>query len=577
MLNEIKSIIKGEVIDQNLEKYSQDASIFEVKPSLVVQPKDTEDVKNLVKWVSSNKSLNSSLSLTARSGGTDMTGGPLSESIVLDFTIYYNTLLEIRRAPYGTGSGGFAITEPGVYYRDFEKETLKKGLLLPSYPASREICTVGGMVANNSGGEKSLRYGKTEDYVEELNVVLSDGNEYIFKALSLEELEQKKIQNDFEGKIYREMHQLLGANYDLIQKAKPNVSKNSAGYALWNVLTSGSGFDPVRGKTSAESGSSADHTPKAGRTSNGIDLTKLFVGSQGTLGLITKIKFKLVTPSKYSKLLLIFLEDLKPLGDLVNLLSKYNPESIESFDDNTFKIVGKILPKLVSGLGLGVLIRFLPDLWGIILHGVPKMTMIVGFAGNDEEELELLAKNCQKEVSKTFKLRSRIATDEEDANKYWVIRRESFNLLRNKIGKRKTTPFIDDFSIKPEYLPEFLPKLNNILNHYKNYMTYTVAGHPGDGNFHIIPLMDLSDGKTRQLIPEISEKVYNLILEYKGSITAEHNDGLIRTPYVEKMYGTEVYDLFKQVKEIFDPLNIFNPGKKVNGNLNYALEHIKQK
>jgi len=176
--------------------YSHDASIFEIKPSVVVHPQNTEDLKNLVKWVVGNKNSNSELSLTARSGGTDMTGGALNDSIILDFTAHFNKILEVGHN-LSAGEAGYAVTEPGVFYRDFEKETLSKDLLLPSYPASREICTVGGMVANNSGGEKSLRYGKTENYVEELHVVLSDGEDYVLKSLTPEELNQKKLQNNY--------------------------------------------------------------------------------------------------------------------------------------------------------------------------------------------------------------------------------------------------------------------------------------------------------------------------------------------------------------------------------------------
>ena len=563
MLEELKKIIKGEISfeEKELLIYSHDASIFEVKPQLMIKPKNTEDIKNLVKWVSNNKAFNKELSLTARSGGTDMTGGSLNDSIILDFTKYYNTLLELQRAP--SGEGGFAVVEPGVFYRDFEKETLKKNLLLPSYPASRETCTVGGMVANDSGGEKSLRYGKTENYVEELNVVLSDGGEYILRPLVPEELEQKKLQDNFEGEIYRQMHDLLESNYELIQKARPNVSKNSAGYLLWNV------WDKKK-----------------------FDLAQLFTGAQGTLGLITKIKFRLLKPNKYSKLLIVFLKDLNSLGDLVNVINSNEPESFESYDDHTFKLAMKILPDLVKKMGISAMFKFIPDVWKIITGlgvgsrggalarlgisvGIPKMVMLVEFTDDNDKELADKIKKCRKEIFEKFGVKTRITKDEKDAQKYWTIRRESFNLLRKHVKGKKTAPFIDDIIVRPEYLPEFLPKLNAILDQYKNFMVYTIAGHPGDGNFHIIPLMDLSDNKSRQIIPELSEKVYSLVLEYHGLITAEHNDGLIRTPYLEKMYGPEIYRLFKQTKQIFDPQNIFNPRKKIGLDMRYAIEHIR--
>jgi len=147
-------------------------------------------------------------------------------------------------------------------------------------------------------------------------------------------------------------------------------------------------------------------------------------------------------------------------------------------------------------------------------------------------------------------------------------------LLHNNTTGKDTAPFIDDFIVKPEYLPEVLPKVNAILDKYKKDLVYTIAGHPGNGNFHIIPLMDLKDARVRALIPQISEEVYRLVFQYHGSITAEHNDGLIRTPYLEEMYGPEIAALFAEVKKIFDPENIFNPGKKVNGSLKYSIDHI---
>ena len=565
MLEELKNIIKGEISsdEKELSIYSHDTSIFEIKPKIIIHPKDAEDIKNLVKWVADNKDHNKELSLTARSGGTDMTGGTLNDSIILDFTAHFNRILMV-----GDNS---AVVEPGVFYRDFEKETLKKNLLLPSYPASREICTVGGMVSNNAGGEKSLRYGKTEDYIEELSVILSDGGEYILKSLTPEELEQKKSQNDFEGETYRQMHDLLKSNSELLQKAKPNVSKNSAGYFLWNVCPPAQAGDRQK-----------------------FDLTRLFTGAQGTLGLITKIKFRLIRPNKYSRLLILFLHDLKSLGEIINLVKKSEPEGFESYDDNVFRLAIKILPDLIKKMGIISMFKFVPDVWTILTGlgvgshggalarlgisvGIPKMIMLVEFTGDDEGGLMDKTKKCQKEISDKFGLKTRIAKDDSDAQKYWIIRRESFNLLRKHVKGKKTAPFIDDVIVRPEYLPEFLPKLNQILDQYKNYMIYTVQGHPGDGNFHVIPLMDLSNDKSKQIIPELSEKVYNLVLEYHGSITAEHNDGLIRTPYLEKMYGPEIYKLFEKTKQIFDPKNIFNPRKKVGGNMEYAMAHISKK
>lgn len=535
--------IKGDVTtaDADRVRYSRDASIFDIKPEIIVYPKDTEDVKNIVKWVGEHKSAQPDLSLTARSAGTDMSGGPLNDSIILDFMKYFNHVLDV--------GGDYAVTEPGVFYSDFEKETLVKGLLLPSYPASRDLCAMGGIVANNSGGEKSLIYGKTEKYVQELNIVLSDGNEYVFKALILEELEAKKSQQDFEGRIYREMHALIEANYDVIQNAKPNVSKNSAGYYLWNVWDR---------KT--------------------FDLNKLFVGSQGTLGLVTKIKLKLIKPKPYSKLLVMFLNDLAPVGDLVNEVMKYKPESFETYDDQTLKLAIRFLPALIKsmkGSAISMFFKFLPEAGMVLTGGLPKLVLLAEFTGDTETEVDEKLKSAQESVESKFKVSTHITKDAEESEKYWTIRRESFSLLRKHVGNKHTAPFIDDVIVHVDQLPVFLPKLNELVGQYKG-LTYTIAGHAGDANFHIIPLMDFHDEANRQAIPDLSEKVYDLVISMHGSITAEHNDGLIRTPYLEKMYGSQITELFRQTKNIFDPQNIFNPRKKVNADMQYALSHISK-
>lgn len=532
------NFLKGEVLEDEatLKFYSRDASLFEIKPQIVVFPKDVDDIKNLV--VFANKNLDQKIHLTPRSAGSDMTGGPLGESIVVEFTKYFNHIKKI--------GDNYALTEPGVFYRDFEKETLKHNLLLPSYPASREICAVGGMAANNAGGEKTLAYGKTEKYIEELKVVLSDGNEYQFSPLTKSELEEKiKLQN-FEGEIYRKIYKLAEDNYDAIKKAKPEVSKNSAGYLLWDVWDR-----------------------------NIFDLTKLFVGSQGTLGIITEIKFKLVKPKTHSKLLVIFLKDIKPLAEIVSKVLKHRPESFESYDDNTLKLVIRFLPEFVELLRakniFSLAWQFLPEFWTILTSGFPKLILLAEFTGDSIAEVDEKIEAAKTDLQ-SLKIKMRATRNEKEARKYWVMRRESFNLLRHHIRGLRTAPFIDDFVVKPEKLPEFLPKLNQILSEYS--LIYTVAGHVGDGNFHIIPLMNLADPKSRKIIPELSEKVYRLVLDFGGSITAEHNDGLIRGSYLKAMYGDKIYKLFKEVKNIFDPNNIFNPGKKVDANMEYALSHL---
>ncbi|MBI3633354.1 MAG: FAD-binding oxidoreductase [Candidatus Vogelbacteria bacterium] len=543
--NYLKKILKGEVLGDaaSVNKFSGDASLFEVKPKIVVAPRDSEDIKKLVKFVVDNKRQDPSLSLTARSAGTDMTGGPLGESIIIDFLPHFNWLGPI-------GDDGMITAAPGVFYRDFEKVTLTKNYILPSYPASRELCAIGGIINNNSGGERSLVYGKTENYVSRLKVVLSDGREYVIEKLNKEKLDAKMKQIDFEGGIYRAVFGLLESNYKLVKGAKPQVSKNSVGYNIWDVWNRGTGE---------------------------FDLTKLFIGSQGTLGIMTEATLTLVKTKKSSHMVVIFLKNLDGLPLLITEILKYKPTSLESFDDHTLKLSIRFLPGLLKLMGFknlfSLLLSFLPDAFEVIRIGVPKLVVLVEFEGDGEEELIQKSRELRDTIKK-MGFDSRITRDAEDEKKYWTIRRESFNLLRHKVIGKQTAPYIDDLIVKPEFLSEFLPKLYEILDRYK--LLYTIAGHVGDGNFHIIPLMDLKDENERAKILPSMKEVYDLVFEYHGSISAEHNDGLMRGPYIQKMFGDDVYKIFKDIKKIFDPQNIFNPHKKTDSSQEFSQAHIKR-
>lgn len=544
LLAELKKTIKGDVLDdsETLKEFSHDASIFEVKPQVVVSPKDAGDVRALVRFVNSHKKDHPDLSLTGRSAGSDMSGGALNESIIVSFSKYFDHIKSIKDS--------VGIVEPGVYYRDFEDETLKHDLIFPSYPASREICAIGGIFNNNSGGEKSLEYGKTENYIESMQVVLADGNEYVLRALDKKELAKKMAKHDFEGEIYKKMFKLITDNYDVLQKAKPAVSKNSAGYYLWNV------YD---------------------REKEIFDLTKLFVGAQGTLGLLTEVSVKLVPTKRFSEMIIIFLNNLDHLSQVIKKVLPFEPESFETYDDHTLKLAIKFFSSFAKKLGTKNFIitgwHFLPEFWMMLSGGIPKLVLQVEFAGDERDILTDKIASLRSEIS-AMNLKTHIAPTKRAQKKYWLIRRESFNLLRHKIKDKHASPFIDDFAVRPEYLEEFLPKLNEIFAKYPD-LVYTIAGHLGDGNFHIIPLMKIEDQAQREIIPKLSDEVYDLVLEYKGTTTAEHNDGLIRTPYLKKMYGEKIYKLFEETKKIFDPENIFNPRKKIGGDLDFAMKHIR--
>lgn len=542
---ELQKFFKGDIEDseETLIKYSHDASLLEVRPELVLFPKDSEDVQNLVKWVSGNKAKYPKLSITARCAGTDMSGGAIGESLILDFTRYMNKLVG-GPLPMKSKAEWEIAVQPGMFYRDFEKLTLAKGLILPCYTASKSLNAIGGMFGNNSAGERTLKYGKMENFILSSKVVFADGVERVVKPFSVSDIPHQE-------EIYQQIYELIKANEGEIKQAKPKVSKNSAGYYIWNVINNSS-----------------------------FDLNKLLVGSQGTLGIVTEMTIKLIPENKNSKLVAIFMNNLEPLGRLVDEILLLHPETLETYDDKTMKLAVKFFPDFLKKKGLVGMFKFmwsfLPEFFMFLTGGIPKLIILAEFAGSDEK---IVHEKCEALVEKikNFKLKVHITESTAEANKYWDIRRESFALLRKHVKGKRTAPFIDDIIVRPEFLPKFLPELNAIIKKYN--LISTLAGHAGDGNFHVIPLMDFKRPDTAKTIMKCGEEVYDLVARYYGSITAEHNDGLIRTPYLNKMYEPHIIEIFRKIKEIFDVHNIFNPGKKVatpdnGGTKEYIATHI---
>lgn len=547
-LEELKTKFKGEIETDvaTREKYSHDASMFEIMPKVVVAPKDSADIQLLVKLAAKYKKAIPDLSLTARSAGTDMAGGAINDSVIIDFNRHLTALQAVSPTE--------AHAQPGMFYRDFEKATLAEGALMPSYPASREMATIGGMIGNNSGGEKSLEYGKTENFVNELKVVFADGKEYVVKPLTEKELKAKIAQKDFEGEIYRRVFELCDQHYDEIKAAKPQVSKNSMGYALWEVWD---------------------------RETKVFDLTKLIVGSEGTLGMVSDIKFRLVPARTHSGLLVLFLKNINDLGELIPAVLKHKPATFESFDDATLLLSIRFMPSFLKMLGwkrfIKLLINLIPD--GLqLLRGIPKLVLMVEFNANSEEEVREKVKALHRDLAR-YRARYEINGFEETptagkSEKFWVMRRNSFQILRSKVKDKHTAPFIDDFCVPPKYLAEFLPELQKIIKKYKLFAT--IAGHMGDGNFHVIPLMKFEDPKERAKIQPAQKEVNELVLKYHGSLSGEHNDGLVRGPWLEQQFGKEITDHMRSVKYIFDPANIFNPHKKTDANWEYSMANLRE-
>lgn len=525
--------------------FAHDASLFEVLPELVVAPKDAKAVELLVKLVAENKSKIPGLSLTGRSAGTDMAGGAINDSIIVDFLPHLNKIISVDKER--------GVAQPGVFYRDFEAATLQHGALMPSYPASRDLAALGGLVNNNSGGEKSLEYGKTADWVNSLKVVFADGVERSVKPLTKKQLDTKMKQKDFEGKVYRELYELIEKHYDAIKDAKPRVTKNSMGYGIWDVWDRDTGI---------------------------FDLTRLIVGSEGTLGLTTEVEFRLTPKRPHSGLLVFFLSDIGKLGNVINTVLKHKPATFEGFDDQTMILFFKLMPSLLRTMGalafLRLLINMIPQAF-MVMRGYPKLIMMVEFNGETTHEVKRRIHDLHRELN-LKKRQFHITAYEEDgtesqSEKFWLMRRKSFQLLRTKVKDKHTAPFIDDFAVPPQYLPEFLPRLQKIIRKYKLFAT--ISGHMGDGNFHVIPLMEIEKEAERKKILPAMKEVNELVLRYGGSLSGEHNDGMVRGPWLEQQFGKKIVGIFREAKDIMDPQHIFNPHKKANADWDYSYSHIR--
>ncbi len=522
-------MVRGEVLtdEKTLEHYSKDGSIFQVKPWAVVFPKETMDIVALVRWLREKKGKNpqeTKLSITARGKATDQAGGPLNEGVIIRFPGYLDKILEI--------GPNFVRVEPGAIFGEVNRELEKRGSFLPSYPASADFSTIGGAVANNGAGEKSAKYGPIRLYLKSLKMVLSSGSEVIIQPLKWPEFELKSQQLNFEGDIYRDIYSLIEKEKRTLERTKPKVPKHSTGYNLWDVIR-----QTEEGKV--------------------FDLTQLVAGSQGTLGILTEVSLWTLPKPKYTGLLIAYFDDLPKSGLATAELLKFEPSALEMVDRFLLELVKQENPTMLEGL--------LPE-------QMPQIVLLCEFDGDDLNEIkEKLAKARQAIQRIAFSTTS--STDPAAQEKLWQVRRSAALVAEGARGKKKALPFIEDVVVPPERFPEYVNYLYEIMQ--REQLEFSVWGHAGQGNIHIQPFLDVGDPADREKLFRISEEVYQIVAALGGVLSGEHNDGLMRTPYLPKFYPPELIKAWQEIKRIFDPLNIFNPGKKIGSDLNYAKSHLR--
>lgn len=522
-----------------LERYSTDESIFSIRPQVVIQPKSKQDVEIATRVIARETKRFTSLSLTPRAAGTGLSGGALTDSIVIDVSTHLHHIGEVVE------KGDFiTITcEPGALWRNVEKKLARVGAYLPPYPSSKDICSIGGSIGNNAAGPDSLRYGHCADWVESLDVVLADGNTYTIRALSYKEFKSLIKEKHEHARIAREIFALIEANEAEIKKNKPATKKNSAGYSLWHVVSDG-----------------VENFKKGKGT---FDLTKLISGSQGTVGIITNITLRALKIQEDTTLLVVPVFDLAEAATVVNKTLAYNPINIEFFDGLSFDLALKNPSFFKNRLDTSTYYQTMLAMYATyhIRYGrkTPEFTLLITL--DHETTMKHKTADIVKHVS-TPKTRARVVTNRFEAEMLWQIRRASYTLSKFQDPAKRPAAFLEDMAVPPEHLSKFFMEVKKLFKEFN--VTAAVHGHGGDGHFHFYPLLDFTDKTTPLLVERMSEKFFAVATKYHGNICGEHNDGIIRTPHLSKLFTKKMLEIFKETEHICDPDDIFNPGKKVN-------------
>jgi len=504
--------------------FSTDGSVFTVTPQVVVYPRTVDDIRKIARFSWQLSERGKAISITARGAGSDQAGAALGDGISLVFPAHMNKLLELDT------KRNIARVQPGINYRNFQDTIKTHGRFLPPYPSSIDFSTLGGAVANNAAGERTIKYGATREFTKSLKLVLSNGELIETGRLSKRELNRKKGLATFEGEIYRKLDGLVSDNADLIATIVKDVSKNSTGYDLADVK----------------------------RKDGSFDLTPLLVGSQGTLGIITEITLGIIPNNMHRSLAVIGFTEIDQANNVVQELKKLQPAAIEMVDKHLLDFIHEHYPDQLKGL---------------IEAPYPQILLMVEFddigRGIQARKIKKLTKIVQK-VTNDFQ----ITTDYEEREELWKIRHSAAAVVAHSEGKKKALPIIEDGVVPQEHFEKFI---HNIYGIFKKYdLDAAVWGHAGNANLHMQPFLDLSSLGDRQKAFKIMDEYYTMVIKMGGSTAGEHNDGRLRAPYLPALYGAEVYKLFEATKNVFDPRGILNPGVKIGVTKEDQLRELRK-
>ncbi len=538
-LKELREILEGEIYYDDLIKsiYATDASVYRKLPLAVAYPKNAEDLKQLIKFAKAHKT-----SLIPRTAGTSLAGQCVGDGIVVDVSKYFTKIIELDEKAQTVN------VEPGVV-RDTLNNYLKPfGLFFGPNTSTSNRCMIGGMVGNNSSGTTSIQYGVTRDKVIELHTILSDATDVVFGELSSEEFQQKKTLETLEGNIYKTLYNALKP--EAVQKQiiehfpKPEIHRRNTGFAIDELIKS----------------------DVFSESSESFNMCKLLSGSEGTLAFTTQITLKLdALPPRESIMIAAHFDSIENCLNAVEFTMKHNLYNCEMMDKTILDCTKHNKTQQENRQ---------------FIEGDPQAILMCEVKAKTLREVEILANNLVNDIDKSglsYAFPRLIGSDIDKANN---LRSAGLGLLGNIIGDKKAVACIEDTAVALPDLANYISEFTQLMKDYKQDAIY--YAHAGAGELHLRPILNLKKGDDVTLFRKITTDVAHLVKKYKGSMSGEHGDGIVRSEFIPLMIGKNNYQILKQIKTAFDTDNIFNPGKIVDAvpmdkKLRYKADRVEPK
>ena len=524
LAEELQKRVSGEVRFDPFSRvlYSTDASIYQMEPVGVVIPRSVEDVLAVIEIARDNR-----VPVLPRAGGTGLAGQSVNHAIVMDFSKYLNQVVEVNQEEQ------WVRVQPGIVLDQLNRYLAPYNLQYAPDPTTSNRACVGGGIGNNTCGAHSVIYGKTLDHIKEVDVVLSDAAQAHFQSLEPHELEAKLNGEGLESDIYRGVLQIARENLAEIEARYPKIMRRVSGYNLDSFL----GEEPV-------------------------NLTKMVVGSEGTLCVVTEAKVNLVPRPTMTSLSVLHFADIFEASEATKEVLKHGPSSVEVLDK-------MVLDRSRESMGQSRNLAF--------VQGNPGAMLLVEFYGESEAELTAKMEHLRDDmVHRRLGYACVNLLDRVDQDMVWNVRKGGLGLLMSIRGDAKPIPFVEDPAVDPENLGEFVRRFDEVVRNHDTQAGY--YGHASVGCLHIRPLISLKSADGIEKMLSIGEEISDLVKEFGGSMSGEHGDGIVRGVWTEKMFGPEIYQAFRDLKSTFDPQGIMNPGKIIDcppmrENLRYGSEY----